>query len=118
MNIRLPGFVSFLFQRSRSVMAAMVCVGVLSGLCSAGVLALITMLYIGRVVEVAYFREPTEKVRQLREAPASLLVPAYVTSELKTAFQIGFLVLEIITGIARHDFETGNTRQHGGDFIG
>ena len=41
MNIRLPGFVSFLFQRSRSVMAAMVCVGVLSGLCSAGVLALI-----------------------------------------------------------------------------
>ncbi|MEQ1628612.1 MAG: cyclic peptide export ABC transporter [Nitrospira sp.] len=41
MNIRLPGFVSFLFQRSRSVMAAMVCVGVFSGLCSAGVLALI-----------------------------------------------------------------------------
>ncbi|ULA62563.1 MAG: Cyclic peptide export ABC transporter [Nitrospira sp.] len=41
MNMRIPGFVSFLFQRSRSVMAMMVGVGVLSGLCSAGVLALI-----------------------------------------------------------------------------
>jgi flagellar biosynthetic protein FliP len=27
------------------------------------------------------------------DVPFSLLVPAYVTSELKTAFQIGFLVL-------------------------
>ena len=42
------------------------------------VASVITMLYVGRVVEVAYFREPTEKVAQLREAPANLLVPAYV----------------------------------------
>jgi putative pyoverdin transport system ATP-binding/permease protein len=41
MTSHLPGFVRFLFQRSRSMMLAMVCVGVLSGLCSAGVLALI-----------------------------------------------------------------------------
>ena len=40
--------------------------------------SLVTMLYVGRVVEVAYFREPTEKVAQLREAPATLLVPAFV----------------------------------------
>ena len=39
--------------------------------------SVITMLYIGRVVEVAYFREPTEKVAQLREAPLSLLLPAF-----------------------------------------
>jgi multicomponent Na+:H+ antiporter subunit D len=40
--------------------------------------SLVTMIYIGRVVEVAYFREPSEKVAQLREAPATLLVPAFV----------------------------------------
>ncbi len=40
--------------------------------------SLVTMIYIGRVVEVAYFREPTAKVAQLKEAPAALLVPAFV----------------------------------------
>ena len=40
--------------------------------------SLVTMLYVGRVVEVAYFREPTPAVAKLREAPASMLVPAYV----------------------------------------
>jgi len=36
------------------------------------------MLYIGRVVEVAYFREPTKNMDQLREAPSSMLIPAFV----------------------------------------
>ena len=40
--------------------------------------SLVTMLYIGRVVEVAYFREPTARVAKLREAPAALLAPAFV----------------------------------------
>ncbi len=41
MTIRLPSFVRYLFNRSRSMMVAMIGVGVFSGLCSAGVLALI-----------------------------------------------------------------------------
>jgi putative ATP-binding cassette transporter len=41
MTVRFPEFIRFLFRRSRSMMTAMVCVGLLSGLCSAGVLALI-----------------------------------------------------------------------------
>jgi multicomponent Na+:H+ antiporter subunit D len=40
--------------------------------------SLVTMIYVGRVVEVAYFREPTPQVAQLTEAPVALLVPAYV----------------------------------------
>ncbi|HCP00332.1 MAG: cation:proton antiporter [Alphaproteobacteria bacterium] len=40
--------------------------------------SLVTMLYVGRVVEVAYFREPSAKVAVMREAPASMLIPAYV----------------------------------------
>ena len=39
--MRVPGFIRFLFRRSRSIMVAMVAVGLLSGLCSAAVLALI-----------------------------------------------------------------------------
>lgn len=37
--------------------------------------SLITLVYIGRVIEVAYFREPTLAVAAATEAPASLLVP-------------------------------------------
>lgn len=40
--------------------------------------SMLTMLYVGRVVEVAYFREPSAKVATVREAPASMLIPAYV----------------------------------------
>jgi cobalamin synthase len=39
--LRIPRFIYFLAQRSRSMMAALACVGTLSGLCSAAVLALI-----------------------------------------------------------------------------
>jgi len=33
-----------------------------------------------------------EQINKPEDVPFSLLVPAYVTSELKTAFQIGFLI--------------------------
>ena len=36
------------------------------------------MLYVGRLVEAAYFREPSEKVMRVREAPLAMLIPAYV----------------------------------------
>jgi multicomponent Na+:H+ antiporter subunit D len=42
------------------------------------VASLITMLYVGRIVEVAYFREPSAKVANVREAPLAMLIPAYV----------------------------------------
>ena len=61
--------------------------------------SLITMLYIGRVVEVAYFREPTEKVAQLREAPLSLLVPAFVL--VGAAIYFG-LDTSLSVGLAQH----------------
>jgi len=61
--------------------------------------SLITMLYIGRVVEVAYFRAPTEKVAQLREAPPSLLVPAFVL--VAAAIYFG-LDTSLSVGLARH----------------
>jgi putative ATP-binding cassette transporter len=41
MMLRIPEFIKFLFRRSRSMMVVMVGVGVLSGICSAAVLALI-----------------------------------------------------------------------------
>lgn len=34
-----------------------------------------------------------EKLEETEEVPFSLLLPAFVTSELKTAFQIGFLIM-------------------------
>ncbi|BCA53184.1 Cyclic peptide transporter [Nitrospira sp. KM1] len=41
MKIHIPAFLAFLFSRSRTMMTAMIGVGLISGLCSAGVLALI-----------------------------------------------------------------------------
>jgi len=40
--------------------------------------SLLALIYIWRVVEVAYFSEPAEGVGEVREAPASLLVPTWV----------------------------------------
>ncbi len=61
--------------------------------------SLVTMLYIGRVIEVAYFREPSEKVAQLREAPASLLAPALVL--VAAAIYFG-LDTSLSVGLAQH----------------
>ena len=40
--------------------------------------SLLAIAYVWRLVEVAYFQEPSEKVAQLREAPAILLVPTWL----------------------------------------
>lgn len=40
--------------------------------------SLVTLMYVGRVIEVAYFRAPAGDVAQAREAPLSLLIPAGV----------------------------------------
>ena len=37
--------------------------------------SLVTLVYVGRVIEVAYFRAPSGPVAQAREAPPSLLIP-------------------------------------------
>jgi multicomponent Na+:H+ antiporter subunit D len=40
--------------------------------------SLLALVYIWRVVEVAYFREPDDLADEVREAPASLLIPTWV----------------------------------------
>jgi multicomponent Na+:H+ antiporter subunit D len=40
--------------------------------------SLLALVYIWRVVEVAYFREPDDQADEVREAPASLLIPTWV----------------------------------------
>ena len=40
--------------------------------------SLLAVVYVWRFVEVAYFREPDARVSALREAPASMLVPAWL----------------------------------------
>jgi multicomponent Na+:H+ antiporter subunit D len=40
--------------------------------------SLLAVAYVWRFVEIAYFREPTDEVRALREAPLAMLVPAWV----------------------------------------
>ena len=46
---------------------------------------------LGMFADIADYKEA--ELQSPETVPFSLLVPAYVTSELKTAFQIGFLVL-------------------------
>lgn len=46
---------------------------------------------LGMFADIARYEE--DSIQEPDSVPFSLLVPAYVTSELKTAFQIGFLVL-------------------------
>jgi multicomponent Na+:H+ antiporter subunit D len=40
--------------------------------------SLLAVAYVWRFVEVAYFREPAGKIAELKEAPASMLVPAWL----------------------------------------
>lgn len=40
--------------------------------------SLLAIAYVWRIVEVAYFQEPSEKVAEVREAPLSLLVPTWI----------------------------------------
>ena len=40
--------------------------------------SLLALVYVWRVVEVAYFKEPSEGARNASEAPLSMLVPTWV----------------------------------------
>ncbi|HSM19013.1 MAG TPA: monovalent cation/H+ antiporter subunit D family protein [Hyphomicrobiales bacterium] len=40
--------------------------------------SLISVVYIGRVVEAAYFREPTEQTEKARDIPVSMLIPTWI----------------------------------------
>jgi multicomponent Na+:H+ antiporter subunit D len=40
--------------------------------------SMLAVVYVWRFVEAAYFREPSAEVARLREAPASMLVPAWL----------------------------------------
>jgi multicomponent Na+:H+ antiporter subunit D len=57
--------------------------------------SLLAVAYVWRFVETAYFREPSARVAQLKEAPASMLVPAWVVVAacvyfgLDTSFTLG-----------------------------
>jgi multicomponent Na+:H+ antiporter subunit D len=50
--------------------------------------SLVTLLYVGRVIEIAYFREPSAAVAQVREAPLAMLIPSWA-----------FVVLSVWLGI-------------------
>ena len=49
---------------------------------------LITVVYVGRVVEAAYFREPAKALADVREAPAEMLVPMWVLAGATVYFGI------------------------------
>ena len=40
--------------------------------------SLLAVIYIWRVIESAYFREPPDDLKNVREAPLSLLVPTWI----------------------------------------
>lgn len=50
--------------------------------------SLIAALYIWKVVEAAYFRAPPEDLRDVREAPLSLLIPTWVLTAMTVLFGI------------------------------
>lgn len=50
--------------------------------------SLISVVYIGRVVEAAYFREPTGATAEAREAPLPMLVPTWVLAIATVYFGI------------------------------
>ncbi len=49
---------------------------------------LITVVYVGRVGEAAYFREPAKALADVREAPAEMLVPMWVLAGATVYFGI------------------------------
>ena len=51
------------------------------------------MLKQTRAADLALFTQLSgQKVENTRQVPMKVLIPAYVASELKTAFQIGFII--------------------------
>lgn len=50
--------------------------------------SLISVVYIGRVVEAAYFREPTEENKTARDMPLSMLIPTCIMAAATVYFGI------------------------------
>ena len=50
--------------------------------------SLLAVVYIWRVVEVAYFQQPPEDVPEIRETPLSLLAPIWVLAGATVFFGI------------------------------
>ena len=64
--------------------------------------SLLALIYIWRVVEVAYFRQPPEDAPEVSEAPASLLVPIWVLAGATVFFGIfTSLSVGLASGAAR-----------------
>jgi len=60
--------------------------------------SLLAMVYIGRVVEMAYFHAPPEDDREVREAPLSLLLPIWTLILANLYFGIN---TDLTVGVAR-----------------
>ena len=50
--------------------------------------SLLAVVYVWRVVETLYFSEPSEKAREAREAPISMLIPTYVVIGASVVFGV------------------------------
>ena len=50
--------------------------------------SVIAVLYVGRILEVVWFREPCQRSREAAEAPALLLAPTLVLAALTIWFGI------------------------------
>ncbi len=64
--------------------------------------SLITLIYVGRLIEAAYFREPSEAALAAREPPASMLVPILVLAAATVYFGID---TELTAGMAQRAAE-------------
>ncbi len=61
--------------------------------------SLLAVVYVWRFVEAAYFREPDEKLAQLKEAPLEMLVPAWLM--IAACFYFGLDTALTVDGAAR-----------------
>ena len=50
--------------------------------------SLLTMVYVWRVIEVAYFRSPADDAPAIAEAPATMLVPVWLLAAANVYFGI------------------------------
>lgn len=64
--------------------------------------SMISMIYVGRVIEAAYFREPTEETEAVRELPLSMLLPIWILAAATIYFGIE---TSLTVGVARRAAE-------------
>jgi len=63
--------------------------------------SLISVVYIGRIVEVAYFREPTARIAEARDPPHSMLLPMLALAAATVYFGIDTrLTSEVASAVA------------------